>query len=144
MAAVYRCTVQTSAEMMGRAYGALGRRHATILGEEYHEGTQFFTIDALLPVEESFGLADDLRGRTSGVAIPQLQFAGFRLLDGDPFAAPPEDGGTKSADPADDGAGGTTTSYLAAKYLARIRERKGLFVERRIVQNAEKQRTLRR
>lgn len=136
MIAVYRCTVQTNSEMMGRVYAALSRRHATILGEEYHEGTQFFTINSLLPVEESFGFADDLRGRTSGVAIPQLQYGGFIALDEDPYCQSIINDGNEHEE--------SPGTQISAKYLVRIRERKGLFVERKIVHSAEKQRTLRR
>ncbi|KAJ4304269.1 Cytoplasmic GTPase/eEF2-like protein (ribosomal biogenesis) [Collariella sp. IMI 366227] len=64
------------------------RRRGRVQSEAMNEGTPFFTIQALLPVAESFGFADDMRKRTSGAAQPQLIFAGFEILDEDPFWVP--------------------------------------------------------
>lgn len=139
MLAVYRCSIQTTAEMLGKVYSALGRRHGKVVSEDYHEGTGFFTVNARLPVVESFGFADDLRGRTAGVAIPQLVFAGFETLLEDPYWVP-----CTEEEFEEYGYKGSEHENLAMKYLVMIRERKGLFIERKIVQFAEKQRTLRR
>ena len=50
------------------------------------EGTTIFCIDALLPFAEAFGLADDLRQRTSGAAsTPQLVFSHWEVLEEDPY-----------------------------------------------------------
>ena len=43
--------------MLGKVYGVIARRHGHVLAEEMKEGTNFFSIEALLPVVESFGLA---------------------------------------------------------------------------------------
>jgi ribosome assembly protein 1 len=139
MLAVYRCAIQTTAEMLGKVYSALGRRHGRVLDEEYHEGTGFFTVNSLLPVAESFGFADDLRGRTAGVAIPQLMFAGFETLPEDPYWIP-----VTEEELEDYGSHGDGLDNLAMRHLIKIRERKGLFIERRVVQFAEKQRTLKK
>lgn len=139
MLAVYRCSIQTTAEMLGRVYSALGRRHGRVISEDYYEGTGFFTVHSWLPVAESFGFADDLRGRTAGIAIPQLVFAGFETLPEDPYWVP-----LTEEEVEDHGAGNEPAENLAMKHLIKIRERKGLFVERKIVQFAEKQRTLRK
>lgn len=138
MLASYRCSVQTTAEMLGRVYSILSKRHSRVISEEYHEGTGFFSIIARLPVIESFGLAGDLRGRTAGVAIPQLIFSGYDRLPEDPFWVP----ATEDEIIEFGKAGGIENS--AMKYLLKIRERKGLYVERKIVQFAEKQRTLKK
>jgi ribosome assembly protein 1 len=139
MLAVYRCAIQTTAEMLGRVYSALGRRHGRIIDEEYHEGTGFFTVNARLPVADSFGFADDLRGRTAGVAIPQLVFAGFETLPEDPFWVP-----STEEELEEYGTLGDRQENLAMRHFIKIRERKGLFIERKIVQFAEKQRTLKK
>lgn len=139
MLAVYKCSIQTTADMLGKVYSALGRRHGQVTSEDYHEGTGFFTVNARLPVVESFGFADDLRGRTAGVAIPQLVFAGFETLPEDPYWVP-----STEEELEEYGHSRAAHENLAMKYLIMIRERKGLFVERKIVQFAEKQRTLRR
>lgn len=137
MLAVYRCSIQTTAEMLGKVYSALGKRRGQILSEEYHDGIGFFTVNSLLPVVESFGFASDLRGRTAGIAIPQLIFSGYEILPEDPFVVP-----STEEEIEDDGV--IREENQAIKYLLSIRERKGLFVERKLVQFAEKQRTLRR
>lgn len=102
------------------------------------EGTTFYTIRALLPVVESFGFADEIRKKTSGAASPQLVFAGYETLDQDPFWVPTteeelEDLGEKS-----------DRENVARKYMDAVRKRKGMFVERKIIEHAEKQRTMKR
>ncbi|KAI6005368.1 P-loop containing nucleoside triphosphate hydrolase protein [Pisolithus marmoratus] len=136
--AMYSCDIQASTDVLGKVYGVIAKRRGRIVGEEMKEGTTFFTISALLPVVESFGFADDIRKRTSGAASPQLIFSGYELLDQDPFWVPTteeelEDLGEKA-----------DRSNLAKEYMDAVRERKGKFVDRKIVQFAEKQRTLKR
>lgn len=80
----------------------------------------------------------EIRKRTSGAASPQLIFSGFEILDLDPFWVPStveelEDLGEKS-----------DRANVAKGYVEGVRKRKGMFVERKIVEFAEKQRTLKR
>ena len=98
----------------------------------------------------------DIRTRTSGAASPQLIFSGYlstlilllylhsyscvryELLDLDPFWVPTtveelEDLGEKA-----------DRSNIAKGYMDAVRDRKGMFVDRKIVEFAEKQRTLKR
>ncbi|KAF9180443.1 Cytoplasmic GTPase/eEF2-like protein (ribosomal biogenesis) [Haplosporangium sp. Z 767] len=138
MLAMYSCDIQTTAEVLGKVYAVIARRKGKILHEEMKEGTPFFSIQALLPVVESFGFADDIRKRTSGAASPQLIFSHFEVLDMDPFWVPNtieelEDLGEKA-----------DRENVAKKYMDVVRKRKGLFVEQKIVEHAEKQRTLRK
>jgi ribosome assembly protein 1 len=138
MLAMYSCNIQTTADVLGRVYSVVARRMGTILSEEYNDGTGFFSVNSLIPVIESFGFADDIRGRTSGLAIPQLLFHGFRLLDQDPFWVPTTD------EELEDFGEIAEKANVALRYLIGVRERKGLFVEKKIVQFAEKQRTLKK
>ncbi|CAL1713367.1 unnamed protein product [Somion occarium] len=138
MLAMYTCDIQASTDVLGKVYGVVARRRGRIVAEEMREGTTFFNVRALLPVVESFGFADDMRKRTSGAASPQLIFSGYELLDEDPFWVPTteeelEDLGEKA-----------DRSNVAKAYMDAVRERKGLFVDRKIVEHAEKQRTLKR
>ncbi|KAJ7644279.1 P-loop containing nucleoside triphosphate hydrolase protein [Roridomyces roridus] len=138
MLAMYTCDIQASTEVLGKVYGVVARRRGRIVAEEMKEGTSFFNVSAMLPVVESFGFADDIRKRTSGAASPQLIFSGYELLDQDPFWVPTteeelEDLGEKA-----------DRSNIAKGYMDTVRERKGLFVDRKIVEFAEKQRTLKR
>ncbi|KAI1505420.1 P-loop containing nucleoside triphosphate hydrolase protein [Biscogniauxia marginata] len=139
MLAMYSCEIQASTEVLGRVYDVLTRRRGRVLSEQMKEGTPFFTIQSLLPVAESFGFADEMRKRTSGAAQPQLIFAGFEVLDEDPFWVPfTEDDLEDLGELAD-------RENVAKRYMDRVRRRKGLLVEGRQQRvAAEKQKTLKR
>lgn len=63
----------------GRVYAVLSKREGRVLQEEMKEGTDVFIIKAVLPVAESFGFADEIRKRTSGLASPQLVFSHWEV-----------------------------------------------------------------
>ncbi|KAH7038111.1 P-loop containing nucleoside triphosphate hydrolase protein [Microdochium trichocladiopsis] len=137
MLAMYSCEIQASTEVLGRVYDVLTRRRGRVLSEQMKEGTPFFTIQSLLPVAESFGFADEMRKRTSGAAQPQLIFAGFEVLDQDPFWQPfTEDDLEDLGELAD-------KENVAKRYMDGVRRKKGLLVEGVRVA-AEKQKTLKR
>ncbi|KAG0267235.1 Cytoplasmic GTPase/eEF2-like protein (ribosomal biogenesis) [Linnemannia exigua] len=129
MLAMYSCDIQTT---------VIARRKGKILHEEMKEGTPFFSIQALLPVVESFGFSDDIRKRTSGAASPQLIFSHFEVLDMDPFWVP------NTVEELEDLGEKADRENVAKRYMDVVRKRKGLFVEQKIVEHAEKQRTLRK
>lgn len=125
--------------MLGRVYDVLTRRRGRVLAEAMNEGTPFFTIQSVVPVAESFGFADEMRKRTSGAAQPQLLFAGFEVLDEDPFWVP-----FTEEEMEDLGEFGDKAN-VAKRYMDKVRRRKGMMVEGRTVAiNAEKQKTLKR
>ena len=128
-----------SAEVLGRVYDVLTRRRGRVQSEAMNEGTPFFTIQAVLPVAESFGFADDMRKRTSGAAQPQLIFAGFEILDEDPFWVP------FTEDDLEDLGEFGDKENVAKRYMDKVRRRKGLLVEgRNVATDAQKQKTLKR
>ncbi|KAF8319037.1 translation elongation factor 2 [Clavulina sp. PMI_390] len=136
--AIYSCDIQASTDVLGKVYGVIARRRGRIVSEEMKEGTSFFSIHAVLPVVESFGFADDIRKRSSGAASPQLIFSGYEILDKDPYWVPTteeelEDLGEKA-----------DRANVARIYMDNVRRRKGMFVEQKVVEAAEKQRTLKR
>lgn len=128
-----------TAEVLGRVYDVLTRRRGRVLSEAMKEGTPFFTIQSLLPVAESFGFSDEIRKRTSGAASPQLIFQGYEILDEDPFWVPfTEDDLEDLGELAD-------KENVAKRYMDGVRKRKGLMVQgRKLVKDAEKQKTLKR
>lgn len=136
MAAMYSCVIQATAEVLGRVYAVLSKRNGRVLSEEMKEGSQIFSITAVLPVAESIGFAEDIRKRTSGLAMPQLIFSHWEVVDIDPFWEPTTEEeylhfGEKS------------DSYnQARKYMNSVRKRKGLRIQEKIVEHGEKQRTL--
>ncbi|KAF6775239.1 hypothetical protein AHF37_05615 [Paragonimus kellicotti] len=87
MLAMYDVELQARRDVLGRMFGVLRKRHGRVSSEDFREGENTFVICARLPVIESFGLADELRSRTSGVvSLPQLRPGGWELLDIDPVA----------------------------------------------------------
>ena len=136
MEPMYKVELQASAEVLGRLYGVIARRRGTILDERLREGTNVFSILAALPVAESFGFADELRKKTSGVASPQLVFSHWHLMPQDPYFTPTteeelEEFGAVDASP-----------NLVRTLVDAVRRRKGLHVDEKLVQSATKQRTL--
>ncbi|KAK9388685.1 P-loop containing nucleoside triphosphate hydrolase protein [Lipomyces mesembrius] len=136
--AMYSVEIQAPTDVLGRVYSVIAQRRGRIASEEMKEGTPFFSIHAVLPVVESFGLAEDIRKRSSGAASPQLIFAGFEMLDEDPFWVPTTEEELEDLGEIAD------KENIAKKYMDAVRRRKGLFVEDKLVKNAEKQRTLKK
>lgn len=127
------------AEVLGRVYAVLTRRHGRILSEALKEGTPFFTISALLPIASSFGFSDEIRKRTSGAASPQLRFQGFEMLDEDPFWVP------STEEELEDLGELADKENVAKGHMDKVRARKGLMITgRKVVRDAEKQKTLKR
>ncbi|XP_047140599.1 elongation factor-like GTPase 1 isoform X1 [Hydra vulgaris] len=138
MAAMYSCDIQTTSDVLGKLYGVLGKREGKILKENMKEGSDVFDIVAQLPVAESFGFAEEIRKKTSGLASPQLIFSHWELLDIDPFWIPTTDEEYELYGEKAD------SENQALKYVNQIRKRKGLYVDEKTVEHAEKQRTLKK
>ncbi|KAH8894876.1 P-loop containing nucleoside triphosphate hydrolase protein [Thozetella sp. PMI_491] len=139
MLAMYSCEIQTPADALGRVYDVLTRRRGRVLSDAMNEGTPFYTIRSVIPAAESFGFADEMRKRTSGAAQPQLIFAGFEILDEDPFWVPFTEDDLEDLGELGD------RENVAKRYMDGVRRRKGLLVEgRNVARDAEKQKTLKR
>ncbi|CBY10085.1 unnamed protein product [Oikopleura dioica] len=136
LAAMYTCEIQASCEVLGKVYGVIGKRDGKILEEDMVEGTDLFNIKAALPVIESFGFADEIRKKTSGLASPQLRFSHWSEVEGDPWWVPTTEEEIQHY--------GEKADYesTAKKYMNLIRKRKGLWIEQKTVEHAEKQRTI--
>lgn len=134
---MYRCMLQCSNEHLGKLYSVLNQRRGEIQNEDIWEGTDIFTITCILPVTESIGLANDLRQQTSGaVNQPQLQFSHWQILDEDPFSKP------TTEDEIEEWGESFDTKNRAKQIIDSIRKRKGMQTDEKIVENAEKQRTM--
>ena len=79
MAAMYTCNIRATADVLGKLYAVLGKRNGRVLSDEMIEGSAMFIIEALIPVAESFGFAEEMRRRTSGLASPQLVFSNWEV-----------------------------------------------------------------
>ncbi|USW49398.1 Putative small GTP-binding protein [Septoria linicola] len=138
MLAMYSCEIQASTEVLSKVYNVIGRRNGRIVDEQMLESTNNFTVLSLLPVAESFGFSDEIRQRTSGFAAPQLVFEGFEMIDEDPYWVPyTEEQLEDLGDKAD-------KENVALRYVDKVRTRKGLAVKKKVVEAAEKQKTLKR
>ncbi|KAI5969962.1 RIA1 [Candida margitis] len=136
--AMYTCEIQAAAEVLGKVYAVVQKREGSIISEEMKEGTPFFTVVARLPVIQAFGFSEDIRKKTSGAASPQLVFDGFDTLDIDPFWVP------HTEEELEELGEFAERENIARRYMNNIRRRKGLFIDEKVVKNAEKQRTLKK
>ncbi|KAG4067437.1 hypothetical protein HA402_009674 [Bradysia odoriphaga] len=133
---MYACNIVCSADVLGRMYAVIGRRHGRILSADLTQGSGTFTVMAVIPVIESLNFAQDIRKQTSGLACPQLTFSHWEVVDIDPYWVPStEEEYLHFGDKAD-------SQNRAKLYMDSVRKRKGLMVEEKLVEHAEKQRTL--
>ena len=136
MAAMYSCDIQVKTEVLGKLFASLGKRHGKVVREELLEGTSTFVVTAHLPVVESFQFAQEIRRQTSGLAMPQLVFSHWEVIDVDPFWVPQsEEEILHFGEKAD-------SENQARGYMNDVRKKKGLAIDEKIVEFAEKQRTL--
>lgn len=133
---MYSCNIVVNAEVLGKMYAVIGRRHGKIVSGDLTQGSGNFSVMAYLPVIESFNFAQEIRKQTSGLAIPQLVFSHWEIIDMDPFWVPStEEEYTHFGEKAD-------SANRAKVYMDSVRRRKGLYVDDKIIEHAEKQRTL--
>lgn len=135
---MYICYLEVSESALRPVYSVLAKRRASIRREEMREGSDVFEIEALLPVIESFGFADELLSWARGaVSIPSLVFSQWSELQEDPFFVPTTDEELEEF--------GSNYKYLknrASELIITVRRRKGLRIEEQIVDSGDKQRTL--
>ncbi|KAG5239263.1 elongation factor Tu GTP-binding domain-containing protein [Salix suchowensis] len=134
--ALYFCELNTPPEYLGSMYAVLNQKRAQVLNEEMQEGFALFSVQAYVPVSESFGFAEDLRRKTAGAASALLVMSHWEELSEDPFFVP------KTEEEIEEfGDGSSVLPNTARKLIDAVRRRKGLPVEEKVVQFATKQRT---
>jgi elongation factor 2 len=82
---VYLVDIQVHESAVGAVYSLLTKKRGIVINEEQREGTPLKTLQAHLPVMESFGFNEDLRGATHGQAFPQMVFDHWEILSGNPL-----------------------------------------------------------
>ena len=136
MTAMYACDIMVKTEVLGKMYSVVNKRRGKVVKEDLIEGSSTFIVTAHVPVIESFNIGPELRKQTSGMAMPQLIFSHWEVLDIDPRWVPStEEELLHFGEKAD-------SANPALKYVNDIRKRKGLKIDEKIVEFAEKQRTL--
>jgi elongation factor 2 len=87
MEPVYLVDVQCPESAIGAVYTLLNRKRGVVIEEGRIEGTLLNRVKAYMPVNESTGFTDQLRGVTGGRAFQNSVFDHWQLLPGDPFEA---------------------------------------------------------
>lgn len=136
--ALYLAHVQVTAVNMGKAYAVLNRRRSDILSDEVNESSGLTLVIAHVPAAEAFGFSEELVDKSGGAANAQLTFAKWAELDVDPNFVPTTE---EELEEFGDNVGGIAPN-LARKYVDGVRKRKGLAVNEKLVDGANKQRTL--
>lgn len=134
--AMYSCVISVTSDVIGKMYSVIGKRQGRIVDGDITEGSTSWNVTTYLPVVESMNFANELRKSTSGEAVPQLVFSHWEILDIDPFWEP------HTTEELAHWGEKADRENLAQKYINSVRRRKGLAVDEKIVEFAEKQRTL--
>lgn len=137
---VYQCDLQCDQMQVGNLYGVLSKRRGVVTKEDIIEGTSLFLLSAHLPVANSFGFAQELLKKTSGAGTaPQLSFSHWQTNASDPFWRPKTE---EELEEFGETANSVAEHNLPRTFIDRVRKRKGLAIEEKVVASAEKQRTL--
>lgn len=133
---LYECTFTTTQDYIGKLYGVISKRRGKIVEEVLTEGTDLFVCRAYLPVIESFGFAEELRRMTSGAVIPQLVFSHWQTIPEDPFYV------RRTAEEMEEFGDQPIQDNLPKVFINKVRKRKGMQTDEKLVVHGEKQRTL--
>eukprot|EP01063_Lacrimia_lanifica_P024302 TRINITY_DN32230_c0_g1_i1.p1 TRINITY_DN32230_c0_g1~~TRINITY_DN32230_c0_g1_i1.p1 ORF type:complete len:1001 (+),score=444.09 TRINITY_DN32230_c0_g1_i1:62-3064(+) len=131
---VYECDVLAADNCHGKVFDVLKRRRADVIDNIPQDGRMGFRVIAHLPVTESFGLADELRIKTSGHATPNLRFSHWGTIDTDPFFVRRTEEELEDLDETDVAG----LQNIPRTLINKVRKRKGMAVEEMAVQRAEK------
>jgi ribosome assembly protein 1 len=135
---IYACDLQCDQSQLGNLYSVLSKRRGKVFKEDIIDGTTLFLLSSHLPVAESFGFAQELLKKTSGIGTaPQLQFSHWQIMEEDPFWRP-----TTAEELEDFGDLAGAERNMTRVCIDKVRKRKGLPIEEKVVVSAEKQRTL--
>ena len=83
----YLVDIQVHENAVGAVYSILTKSRGVVIHEEQREGTPMKTLQAHLPVNESFGFNEELRSATHGQAFPQMVFDHWEIMSGNPMDA---------------------------------------------------------
>ena len=134
---VYLVSMHATPDAYGKIYGVINKCRGRVVKEEVQDGTNNFLIDALIPLIEGFVFNEEIRSKSCGIAYPQLVFAGVQILEDDPFFIPQTEEELE-----DHGLGDILPPNPAKLIIEKVRTRKGLPIDKKIVVAAEQQRTL--
>lgn len=133
MEPIYSARMTIDTNMTGKIQNRL-EQHRGRITEANLVAKGLTDVEFIVPVLESPDFCDRLRADTQGKINPLLQFSHFELIDLNPYNI--------STATEDDDEDETEMKNLANKLMNDVRKRKGLRVDEKIVDYAEKQRTM--
>lgn len=136
---IYACELQCDQAQLGNLYSVVSKRRGEVTKEDIIDGTSLFLLSVYLPVVESFSFTQELLNKTSGIGTaPQLRFSHWAQMDTDPFWRAKTE--KELEEYGDQGMELNKVRILVDK----VRKRKGLPIDEKIVVSAEKQRNMRK
>jgi len=82
---IFLLSIQCNQQCLGGVYNALNQKRGIVIEALPRFGTSLYNLKGYLPVTESFGFTEFLRGATSGQAFPQLVFDHWEIINDDPL-----------------------------------------------------------
>jgi len=116
MEPVYYCEVLAPHDTIQAVYTVLSRRRGHVTSDAPKPGSPFYSVQAYLPVIESFGFETDLRVHTQGLAFCQQTFDHWEIVPGDPLDKSIV---LRPLEP-------SPPPHLAREFMVKTRRRKGL------------------
>lgn len=87
MEPVYLAEIKAPTDVIGGVVSVLAQRRGHVMDQQQDSGTPMVNLKAYIPVNESFGFTELLRGETGGQAFPQMVFDHWQVLPGNPLDA---------------------------------------------------------
>ena len=116
MEPIYYVEIQAPADCVSAIYNVLQRRRGHVTSSIPKPGTPLYTVEAYIPLIESFGFETDLRTHTQGLAFCMSVFDHWDIVPGDPLDKSIV---LRPLEPA-------PLDALAREFMVKTRRRKGL------------------
>jgi len=85
MEPIYKVEIQIPRERVSSIYGVMTKRRGTVGVITEEANGNMMNAEAELPVAESFGFIEELRGATSGTGFASMSFSHWQIVPGDPM-----------------------------------------------------------
>ncbi|KII74531.1 Ribosome assembly protein 1 [Thelohanellus kitauei] len=135
---VYQCIIMIGKKFLKIVYGLLKKRFAKILSETCVEGTSIFTIISNILAPEILGMYEEARCQTSGTVQIQFTFSHWENIETDPLFD------ESTSDQFDIHQKLRVPFKTVQDYVLSTRKAKGFSVDEKLIQDSEKQRTMKR
>jgi 116 kDa U5 small nuclear ribonucleoprotein component len=116
MEPIFSVEIQAPADCVSAVYNVLSRRRGYVTSSAPKPGTPLYTVNAYVPVMDSFGFETDLRTHTQGQAFCLSVFDHWEIVPGDPLDKSIV---FRPLEPA-------PMEALAREFMVKTRKRKGL------------------